>query len=251
MATLAVGDIHGHLAPLVDLLGQLDDVATAHDAVVFLGDYVDRGPDSKLCIDAILEFVQRSPATVTCLRGNHEDWLLATRSNYRRHSWLFGMEAFDTVRSYSPEADQIIRKTMRESGLQVYTGHQDLPYDAFFDAMPKSHTAFFDGLALSFQSEDCICAHAGLDPAVVALTDQTDEALVWGHPAFLSRYDGEATVVYGHRNNAELDADGWPRPRIIGNTIGIDTIAHGVLTGIRLPDRRVFQSARYESALRK
>ena len=101
-------------------------------------------------------------------------------------------------------------------------------------------------LALSFQSEDCICTHAGLDPSVAALTDQTADALVWGHPAFLRHYQGAATVVYGHWNNAELDSDGWPRPRIIGNTIGIDTIAHGVLTGIRLPDRQVFQSARYE-----
>lgn len=250
MATLAVSDIHGHLAPLLDLLAQLEEVVTSADTVVFLGDYIDRGPDSKQCIDAILEFADRAPAEVICLRGNHEDWLLKTRSNHRRHSWLFGMKAFATIGSYSPEAERIIREAMRASGLLVYSGHQDLPYDAFFDAMPESHTAFFSGLALSFQNQDCICTHAGLDPSVAALSDQTAEALVWGHPAFLSGYQGEPTVVYGHWNNAELDPDGWPHPKITGNTIGIDTIAHGVLTGIRLPDRRVFQSARYESARR-
>jgi serine/threonine protein phosphatase 1 len=250
MATLAVGDIHGYLPPLLDLLAQLDHAATAADVVVFLGDYIDRGPDSKRCIDAILEFRDRSPAEVMCLRGNHEDWLLATRSDYRRHSWLLGMEAFDTVRSYSPEAERMIRETMRESGLLVYTGHQDVPYGMFFDAMPSSHRAFFSGLALSFQTHDCICTHAGLDPSVAALADQTADALVWGHPAFLRQYQGAAIVVYGHCNNAELDPDGWPHPRIIGNTVGIDTIAHGVLTAIRLPDRQVFQSARYENARR-
>ena len=55
---------------------------------------------------------------------------------------------------------------------------------------------------------------------------------------------GEDVVVF-HWNNAELDADGWPRPKIVGNTIGIDTISHGVLTAIRMPDRQVFQSARH------
>ena len=53
-------------------------------------------------------------------------------------------------------------------------------------------------------------------------------------------------VVYGHWNNATLNADGWPAPTIVGRTLGIDTISHGVLTAVRLPDQRVFQSARYE-----
>ena len=251
MATLAVGDIHGYLPPLVDLLEQLAKIATADDVVVFLGDYIDRGPDSKKCIDAILNFRERTPAEVVCLRGNHEDWFLATRSNHRRHSWLFGMEAFETIRSYSPEAAEVIRNAMRESGLLIYNGNGALPYVRLFDAMPQSHMAFFSGLALSFQSEDCVCTHAGLDPSVAAVSDQTADAVVWGHAAFLSQYKGPPIVVYGHKNNADLDSDGWPRPRIIGNTIGIDTIAHGVLTGIRMPDRKVFQSARYEDAVRK
>jgi hypothetical protein len=42
-----------------------------------------------------------------------------------------------------------------------------------------------------------------------------------------------------------LDDDGWPAPRIVGNTIGIDTISHGVLTAIRMPERRIFQSTRH------
>jgi serine/threonine protein phosphatase 1 len=46
------------------------------DTIVFLGDYIDRGPDSRACIDATLDFRGRSAARVVCLRGNHEDWLL-------------------------------------------------------------------------------------------------------------------------------------------------------------------------------
>jgi hypothetical protein len=54
--------------------------------------------------------------------------------------------------------------------------------------------------------------------------------------------------VYGHWNNADIDSAGWPRPRVIGNTVGIDTIAHGVLTAIRLPDHEVIQSRRHAPA---
>ena len=52
-------------------------------------------------------------------------------------------------------------------------------------------------------------------------------------------------------NNAEVDDDDWPHPRVVGNTFGLDTIAHGVLTAIRLPGPYVLQSARYERRRRK
>ena len=48
--------------------------------------------------------------------------------------------------------------------------------------------------------------------------------------------------------NADIDANGWPHPRVLGATVGIDTISHGVLTAMRFPDRRVFQSARYSAS---
>ena len=245
MATVAVGDIHGNLAALIDLLEQLRNEVGDGDSLVFLGDYIDRGPDSRACVDAIIRFRDESRAAVVCLRGNHEDWLLRTQANYQRHSWLLGMDALVTVRSYSVDAERTLRAAMREAGLRVYGGSCDLPYDAFFDAMPASHHAFFAQLAVSFQGEHCICSHAGLDPRLPGLTDQTADSLVWGHVGFPGGYEGEATVVYGHWDNAEVDAQGWPRPRIAGNTIGIDTISHGVLTAIRMPERRVFQSARH------
>ncbi len=245
MATVAVGDIHGNLAALLDLLGQLRDEVLEGDVLVFLGDYIDRGPDSRGCVDAILTFRDERRAEMVCLRGNHEDWLLRTQKDHTRHSWLLGMEGLDTVRSYSPEAEGTLRDALREAGLRLYLGRCDLPYDVLFDAVPPSHRAFFAQLGLSFQSDDCICTHAGLDPRVTVLAEQTLESLVWGNAAFPADYRGEPTVVYGHWNNADLDALGWPTPRIAGNTIGIDTISHGVLTAIRMPDRQVFQSARH------
>ena len=109
MATVAIGDIHGQVKPLCDLLERVRPNIGAGDTVVFLGDYIDRGRDTKACIDAILEFTASVPADVVCLRGNHEAWMLETRDDYTRHSWLLGMKALTTIRSYSAEAAEATR----------------------------------------------------------------------------------------------------------------------------------------------
>lgn len=245
MATIAVGDIHGNLDALRDLLGQVEREVGRGDVVVFLGDYIDRGADSRACIDRILALRAETLAEVVCLRGNHEDWFLRTKADYTRHSWLLGMDGLDTIRSYSPEAVHTLRDALGGAGLQLYQGRCALPYDVFFDAVPSSHKEFFDQLALSLQNDDGIFTHAGLDPRVTDFAEQTPASLIWGHAKFPDEYWGDKPVVYGHWDDADSDARGWPLPRIGLNTIGIDTISYGVLTAIRMPDRRVFQSARY------
>ena len=79
-----------------------------------------------------------------------------------------------------------------------------------------------------YQSADCLCVHGGVNPRVSRIQEQTREAVIWGGEGFPDQYDGAETVVYGHRNNADVGADGWPKPKIIGRTIGLDTISHGV-----------------------
>ena len=76
MATIAIGDVHGNLPALDDLLKQIAAVVAPGDTVVFLGDYIDRGPDSRGCLDRILSFRDETPAVVEALLGNHEDWFL-------------------------------------------------------------------------------------------------------------------------------------------------------------------------------
>jgi serine/threonine protein phosphatase 1 len=250
MSTIAIGDIHGNLLALVDLLSQLQSEVRPDDIVVFLGDYIDRGPETKRCIDTILAFRRDTSAEVVCLRGNHEDCLLRTWHDFRRHSWLLGMEAFETIASYSTEAASILRNAVSTAGAELYLSHSPLPYDVFFDVVPVAHRTFLENLALYYESSDCVCVHGGVDPAIVRLQDQLPDALIWGGDGFPDAYDGADLVVYGHRNNADVDADHWPHPKTIGRTIGIDTIAHGVLTAVRLPDRRIFQSRRTETTAR-
>jgi serine/threonine protein phosphatase 1 len=245
MATIAVGDIHGHLPPLKDLLGQLEGEISEGDVVVFLGDYIDRGPDTKGCVDAILRFEASVPAAVVCLCGNHEDWLLRTLRDYRRHSWLLGMEAFETIGSYSAAAVDLLRAAAAMAGPRLVLGDCALPYETFVASVPEAHLVFFGGLLPYCRTADCVCVHGGLDPAGPEVEQQKREALVWGTDRFPDGYRGSETIVYGHQNDPELDPEGWPKPRVIGRTIGVDTISHGVLTAMRLPDRRVFQSSRY------
>ena len=244
MATIAVGDIHGNLLALNDILDQILGEGTSDDTVVFLGDYIDRGFDTKQCVDAILGFQRETTAQVVCLLGNHEDWLLRTLHDHRRHSWLLGMEAFDTIRSYSVDAAEALRDAVSNAGLGLYLRHA-LPYELFFDCVPRDHIRFFENLRLFHETPDCVCCHGGLDPRISRLQDQQRDALIWGGNGFPHGYDGAETVVYGHHDNATLNGNGWPAPTILGRTIGIDTISHGVLTAVRLPDRKVFQSARF------
>jgi serine/threonine protein phosphatase 1 len=247
MATIAVGDIHGNHPALNDILDQIRGEAAPGDTIVFLGDYIDRGPDTRQCVDAILRFHHDATAEIVCLLGNHEDWFLRTLRDQSHHSWLLGMEAFETIRSYSAEAAEALRDAVSNAGPDLYLGHRALPYEMFFDCVPCDHIRFFGNLRLFHQSADCLCTHGGLDPRIARLQDQGREALIWGAGTFPHGYEGTETVVYGHHDNGTLSADGWPAPTILGRTIGIDTISHGVLTAVRLPDQKVFRSARYDT----
>ena len=247
MPTFAIGDIHGNLPALVDLLEQIAPDAAAGDTVVFLGDYIDRGADVKECIDTMLAFKERTPATVVTLRGNHEEWMLDTMADPHRHAWWLAMDPIGTIRSYSPAAADALLKAARAAGVQLYLGRCALPYELFFDALPESHRAFYTTLATHFVSPDCICVHGGLDVSLPPeeFERQQPGDLVWGTPSFPDLYRGENVVVYGHHNNADVDDTGWPLPMVVGQTVGIDTIGHGVLTAMRFPDRRLYQSKRY------
>jgi len=245
MASIAIGDVHGNLSALSDLLSQLEPIMNAEDTVVFLGDYIDRGPDTRRCVDRILEFRASTPAQVITLRGNHEDWLLKTMDDHTRHSWIIAMEALPTIASYSEAAAQQLDAAVKGAGASLYQAGTSLPYDLFFGEMPAAHVEFFRNLALIHRSKDGVFVHAGVDPKVLTLDEQSPFALLMGVFDFPAQYRGPDVIVYGHRNDTVVGQDGFPGPRMGPWTVGIDTIAHGVLTAVRLPDRMTWQSARY------
>ncbi len=246
MATLAIGDIHGNIRALDDLLARITPEVGAADTVVFLGDYIDRGPDSKACIERILDFRRTAKARVVTLLGNHEQWLLQTYRDYTRHSWVLGMEGLATIQSYSRDAATTLAEELGRLGARVVLERASLPYQAFFDHVPPEHVAFFLSLTIFCRTPDAVCVHGGLDPDTGRAEEQTAEDLIWGTDSFPALYRGRDSIVYGHANNPVMDDTGWPHPRIVGNTYGLDTSGAGVLTALRLPDGAVFQSRRYQ-----
>ena len=244
MATIAIGDIHGNLKALDDLLARINREVNKSDTVVFLGDYIDRGPDSRGCIERVLDFKRNVNALVITLLGNHEEWLLRTLDDYSRHSWIF-MDAFPTIKSYSQTVAAKIRSDIKKLGPSFILKHVRLPYELFLDAMPRKHVEFIKSLKTYYRSPDGVCVHGGLDPAVGPPEEQKPENLIWGTDDFPEAYSGEDAILYGHSNNPEFDKSGWPRPRIVGKTFGLDTISEGVLSAVRLPGGDVFQSDRH------
>ena len=244
MATIAIGDLHGNVRALDDLLAVLRPELGPGDELVFLGDYLDGWPWVPECVDRILELRASGPCPVVALMGNHEQWMLKSHRNPTAHSWVLGMGGLDTVASYSPEAAAAIASEIDAAGPQIVLGKVPVSYERFFDALPPTHLEFFLALRASHQSPDVLCVHGGSPGG--ALDAVPDEVFIWGPKEFPDRYDDDQVVVYGHRNNAVLDEAGWPRPRVTRDrAFGIDTIRHGVLTAMRFPDRKVFQSRRY------
>lgn len=246
MPTLAIGDIHGNLRPLEDLLAKVLPTLRQTDTLVFLGDYIDRGPDSRGCLDRIIRLKKEAACTVVTLLGNHEEWMLRSLHDPTSHSWILGMEAFDTIASYSAAAAAHLRAKIERLGPRLITEKAPLPYEAFFGVMPPSHLAFLEQLEAFHETDDVVCAHGGVDLQGRPLREQEREVLIWGPAGFPDAYRGEQPVVYGHRDNAVENSAGWPWPCILDNrTFGIDTISKGVLTAMRFPDGKVFQSARF------
>lgn len=189
MATYAIGDIHGWNSALQALF---DEVGfTRNDRIIFLGDYIDRGPDTKGVIDFLIRKSKELP--VVFLRGNHEVMMLDARdSEDARNNWLRvgGREA---VESYPKR---------------------------HFNNIPDSHWNFLEQTLPYFESKKNIFVHAGLDP-LTPLENQTDWDLYWNRFENNGPHISEKTWVCGHtsqRNGSPLS---------FGHSICIDTYIYG------------------------
>ena len=218
-AIYAIGDIHGRL----DLLTALHEhIATdalkraaKHKTIVYLGDYVSRGGDSRGVVDRLMEWLPEGFARVT-LKGNHEDLLLRFVGGdleAGRHWFDYG--GLDTLAHYGVDIPD------RQA--------RDLPYVAnlqqrFAAALPRPHLEFFQTLQVSHRAGDYCFVHGGVRPGV-ALGEQTDRDRMWIRKSFLdSDLNHGAIIVHGHSIS--------PQPVVRHNRIGIDTGAYasGVLT---------------------
>ncbi len=244
MATIAIGDVHGNLPALDDLLGKLE--LTATDTLILLGDLIDRGPDTKGCLERLVRLQSEAPCPVRFVLGNHEEWLLRTLDDFSKHSWLAGMNGQVTMASYSQEITDGILAEMRAVNIRLLIEKLPLPYERFFDVVPQSHIELLRCMVPFVRTDDGVFVHGGVAIGGGPVEEQKPSVLPWGDNRFPDEYADPDPIVYGHHDNAVLDDDGWPRPRILDNkTYGIDTIKHGVLTAISMPSAQVIQSARH------
>ncbi len=215
MLTYAIGDIHGHMALLAKLLNMIHtDAGGAPHRLIFLGDYVDRGPESFNVVQTIRKLKKQDPDNVIAIMGNHEDMMVT---------------AFRALRT---DNDQIIHDNRAminvwlsnggKETLAEYLNHDPVDID--------THIAWLDMLPTSFQTEYHFFCHAGITPAR-PLFAQPDHILLWTrdwwcHPATGEGYTFDKHIVYGHTPTR----DGLPRA--YDGSTGLDTGSFfaGVLT---------------------
>jgi len=225
----AVGDVHGRSDLLDKLLSQLEGVASA-DArpdgapiVVFLGDYVDRGPDPRGVIEMLLGGRPKGYER-RFLRGNHEASMQAfIEAPLENRAWLLQGGA-ETLLSYGVAPPAPINAS-DEDWLAVAA--------QLAGALPASHRSFLEGLERYVELGDYAFVHAGVDPAR-PLQQQSDADLYWARQAFLnSKRRFSHRVVHGHTPSETPYAD--------ARRVGVDTGAYasGVLTAARLEGEAV------------
>jgi len=202
--TYIIGDIHGcyqSLATMMDLIGDTDDT------IIFLGDYIDRGPDSEKVVSFLVQLKKELPRVITLL-GNHESMFLR---------YLNGLNSQVFLRSGG-------QYTLDSYGLEPLSGK------ILSSEIPAEHLAFFNSLLLHWEDEKHIYVHAGLQPGL-HLSMQSEAWCLWARDEFIySSYDFGKRVVFGHTVFKE--------PYVRPEKVGLDTgaVYGGNLTCFVLPE---------------
>lgn len=216
----AIGDIHGRLDLLDDLLLRIerDDGARppADTTLVFLGDLVDRGPESAGVVQRLAHLAEIRPRT-RFLLGNHEEVMLSAVAGDERALKLFcRIGGRETLLSYGVSPDDYER-----------LGYEEV-HERLTALVPQAHLAFFGGFENMIVVGDYAFVHAGVRPGV-AFDQQRTEDLRWIRNPFLDhRGMLEKIVVHGHTIRTEVET--------MPHRIGIDTggYATGRLTALGL-----------------
>ena len=192
-AIYAIGDVHGRLDLLEDLLARIREDSEQHTAdsarsLIFLGDYVDRGSESRGVVDAVMSDLLPGFTTVR-LMGNHEEAMLSFLDGESDGlDWLsFG--GLETLLSYGVPLRSLPNSSEAVKALQA----------ALVEAVPEQHVAFFRRCLLHYTVGDYVFVHAGVRPGIT-LEKQTQTDLLWIRDDFLrvrAPLPGRV-VVHGH-----------------------------------------------------
>lgn len=219
----AIGDVHGRRDLFEEMMRKIgEDLQirpTQNFRIVFLGDLIDRGPDSAKIISRLID-IQSFSKKLLFLKGNHEElFLCALDGNEKAADFFYKLGGRETLASY---------------GLDPQAGDEMEPAEItcwMQENIPLSHAEFIDSFADMYKFEGHILVHAGLRP-LVKLKKQRVADLRWIRNDFLE-FDGAfpGIVVHGHSISHDVDA--------FANRIGVDTGAYrsGLLTAIAIEQR--------------
>jgi serine/threonine protein phosphatase 1 len=233
VVVFAIGDVHGR----VDLLerataaieAQAAEAAGANRTIlIFLGDYIDRGPSSREVIEHLMALKARAPFELTFLRGNHEQILIDLIGGGEDSARWLDHGGRETLMSYGarlPARGVTSVKSLREIAR---------------DCVPAEHLEFLTSTEFFRKVGDYIFVHGGLRPDRL-VEEQSDADMLWYRMLTDERPLWRETVVHGHQPN--------PRPIEGRHHIGIDTGAWetGALTVLRVEaEERAFMKATVE-----
>ncbi len=224
---LAVGDIHGMYEKLIMLMDKIK-FDPEEDLLVFLGDYIDRGPDSVRCLQYVYDLQHVHPDSVICLMGNHEvmmsSYLMQKRTYYNTviadyaDSWLEN-GGFETLQQLN-ELD----KDKREELVEWATN-----------------------LPIRFQYQEFFFCHAGVDPNV-PLSVQNEFDMLWRRQQWWEQYKCVETIVVGHTPVQKIKKQArYAKPLFLpNNVIMCDTGAYmtsGKLSCVDVLSKKVWQAS--------
>lgn len=205
----AIGDIHGQLTMLEQALAWIERDGGPDARVVFLGDYVDRGPDCRGVIELLSEGVKAGRNWV-CLMGNHDRMMSMFLEDYPRmdarllvgYNWFHErIGGVQTLASYGVEVTDQRR---------IFEIHADARR-----GVPEAHREFLSSLKTYHQEDGKLFVHAGIRPGL-ALEDQSEEDLLWIRQEFLDDTRPHPwLVVHGHTQR--------PAAEHCGNRVNLDS----------------------------
>lgn len=224
--TFCVGDIHGCSKELNILLDHLriSNGLCQQDLVIFLGDYIDRGPNSREVVSSLINFKKLFPRTIF-LRGNHEDTFLDYVGLGGSYGWAW----------LSNGGAQLLASY----GISLGASKEEI-----LRLIPEEHIAFFRKLDFGVELDNYIVVHAGINPNR-AIHQQISEDLLWIRDKFIySPHKLGKPVIFGHTIFESLFLD-------LPYKIGIDTgLVYGnSLSCIELSKRRLLEVKRWGSSL--
>ncbi len=174
---LAIGDVHGMYEKLIKLMDKIR-FNPDEDLLIFLGDYIDRGPDPDRCLQYIFALQQQYPDVVVCLMGNHE---VMMSSYFMQKRGSYNNLIVDYAGSW-----------LDNGGLETLKQLDEMDADTKEELLQ-----WVMNLPVKYQYQDYFFCHAGVDPDV-PLAVQNEFDMLWRRQQWWEQYKGEETLVVGH-----------------------------------------------------